>query len=169
MSRFQGNSRDPDAKIVGHLKKLWILFADHEMTNSTAAFLHAASTLGDPMICSIAALSSGLGPLHVGAIDVAYESFERVGSIDKVPDLIARVRAKKQRLYGYGHRIYKTEDPRTKYIRAMMDKLSGEMKDNPLLSIAIEIDKIASKDINFTSRNLKVNADLYGCFVYTSL
>ncbi|MCJ1352238.1 MAG: hypothetical protein MMC33_002222 [Icmadophila ericetorum] len=169
MSRFEESSRDPDRKVVEHLQKLWILFADHEMTNSTAAFLHAASALGDPMACSIAALSSGLGQLHGGAIDMAYKSFERIGSVNKVPNLIAQVRQKKQRLAGYGHRIYKTEDPRTKFIRAMMDELSCEMKNDSLLSIALEIDRIASTDEYFTSRNLKVNADLYGCFVYTSL
>ena len=169
MGFFQGNSKQPDRKIVQHLEKLWILFADHEMTNSTAAFLHAASTLADPISCSVAALASGWGPIHAGAIDMAYKTLGRVGTPDKVPELIVRVKAGKERLYGYGHRIYKTVDPRTKFIQNMMGQLSAEVKRNPLLAVALEIDRVASEDEYFTSRHLKANADLYGCFVYTAL
>ncbi|KAI8627686.1 citrate synthase [Xylariaceae sp. FL1651] len=153
------------------LERLWILYADHEMTNSTAAFLHVSSTLTDPISSSIAAMVSAYGPLHGGAIDLAYKGFEIIGSVDNVPFLIMAVKAKKQRLYGYGHRIYKTVDPRTKFIRQMIDEqVQGSKKDGlPLLDIALAIDKVASTDEYFTSRKLSANADLYGALLYTAL
>ncbi|MDI1487607.1 MAG: hypothetical protein OHK93_006877 [Ramalina farinacea] len=159
----------PHPRTVRTLDSLWILYLDHEMTNSTAALLHVASTLADPISCCIGMVASANGPLHGGAIDLAYKKFEELESPSNVPALIKDVKAKKLRLFGYGHRIYKTVDPRAKYLRAMLEEFSEESKSNPLLAIAMEIDREASTDEYFTSRNLKANADLYGCFVYTAL
>ena len=169
MGFVQEDTKKPDAKIVKLFERLWILYADHEMTNSTAAFLHAASTLTDPLSCTVSGIVSAYGPLHGGAIDLAYKGFEKIGTPENVPTLIADVKAKKQRLFGYGHRIYKTVDPRAKFIRGIIDELKDEVKSNPLLSVALEIDRVASEDPYFTSRKLKANADLYGCFAYTAL
>jgi len=106
----------------------------------------------------------------MGAIDLAYQSFRNVASKNcGVKCLIEDVKAKKARLFEYGHRIYKTVDPRVKHIRKMMDELSEQVDRNPLLSVAFEIDRTASQDSYFTSRNLKANADLYGCFVFSAL
>ncbi|KAL2877904.1 hypothetical protein SGCOL_006854 [Colletotrichum sp. CLE4] len=173
MLRMMGFHEDsqsgkPDQEIVKCFEKLWILYADHEMTNSTAAFLHAASTLTDPLACCISGLVSGYGPLHGGAIELAYKAFEDLGTPENVPMLIADVKAKKQRLFGYGHRIYKAVDPRAKFIRAMIDQYKDRVESNPLLSIAMEVDRVANTEKYFTSRNLKANADLYGCFLYTA-
>ena len=169
MGFVEESSRLPSPEVVNCLERLWILYLDHEMTNSTTAFLHVASTLADPISCCTAYIASGNGPLHAGAVDLAYKNLQRLGTPDGVPALIADVKAKKYRLFGYGHRIYKTVDPRTKFIRTMLDELSEGEKVNPLLAVALEIDKTASEDEYFTSRNLKANADLYGCFVYTAL
>ena len=166
---FTDDSGKPSEEIESCFKKLWILYADHEMTNSTAAYLHAASTLSDPFSCSISGIVSAYGPLHGGAIDLAYKGFEDLGSPENVPRLIADVKAKKQRLFGYGHRIYKTVDPRAKFIRSMINDHMAQVKANPLLSVALEIDRVANQDEYFISRNLKANADLYGCFLYTAL
>lgn len=164
------------------LEKLWILYADHEMTNSTAAFLHAASNLTDPVSCMISGVVSAYGPLHGGAIDLAYQEYARIGSPENVPALIAAVKAKKQRLFGYGHRMYKTEDPRSRLILGMIHATLGDAKipgkqqeekssssSNPLLQIALEIDRAASSDNYFVSRGLRANADLYGSLLYTAL
>ena len=159
----------PSQNVVKYIERLWVLYCDHEMTNSTAAFLHVASTLADPISCCAAYIASGNGPLHAGAIDLAYKAFARVGAPENVPAMIADVKAKKYRLFGYGHRIYKTVDPRAKLIKAMLDEFGEETKQHPLFAIAIKIDEIASQDLYFTLRNLKVNADLYGCFIYTAL
>ena len=168
MMGFSHNGR-PEEKAVRCLNRLWILYADHEMTNSTATFLHVGSTLSDPLSCTVAAIASAYGPLHAGAIDLAYKTFERTGCVDNVPQLISDVKAKKARLYGYGHRIYRTVDSRVKLIREIMDELSEELKVNPLMSVAMEVDRIASVDPYFVSRKLATNADLYGCFVYSAL
>lgn len=138
------------------------------------------STLADPFSGIIGAIVSGSGPLHIGAIDLAYKSFESVGSMANVPALIADVKAKKCRLFGYGHRVYKTVDPRVKFLRHMIDDLQSEKQktesgtgeknsSDSLLEIALEIDRIARQDKYFTSRNLNANADLYGCFVFSAL
>ena len=92
------------------------------MTNSTAAFLHVASTLADPISCYSAYVASGNGPLHAGAVDLAYKAFADLRTPENVPAIIADVKAKKHRLFGYGHRIYRTVDPRTKFIRAMLEE-----------------------------------------------
>jgi len=163
------STKTPSPKVVETLERVWILYCDHEMTNSTAAFLHVASTLADPISCCMAYVAACNGPLHGGAIDLAYKSFERLQSPNAVPELIADVKAKKYRLFGYGHRIYKTVDPIAKFIRGMLEELEEEMRGDPLLKVALEIDDVASKDEYFTKRNLKANADLFGCFVYTAL
>lgn len=166
------DSYDVDPKTVDIIQRLWVLYADHEMTNSTSAFLHVASSLADPLSSTLACVASGYGPLHGGAIETAYQAMRDLGSADNVPKLISRVKAKEVRLFGYGHRIYKTVDPRSRFIREMLSDLtSGEkaMNMDPVLQIALEIDRQASTDEYFTSRNLQANADLYGSFVYTAL
>ncbi|GKT48641.1 citrate synthase [Colletotrichum spaethianum] len=164
----EGASDKPNSEMIQCFNRLWILYADHEMTNSTAAFLHAASTLADPLSCCISGIVSGYGPLHGGAIDLAYKAFENLKAPENVPALIADVKAKKQRLFGYGHRIYKAIDPRAKIIRAMIDQHKNKFESNSLLAVAMEIDRVANMDEYFTSRSLKANADLYGCFLYTA-
>lgn len=164
------STRKPDEKAVKGLERLWVLYADHEMANSTAAFLHVASTLTDPISCIIASTCSGFGPLHGGAIDLAHKLYKRTGTPENVPQLIADVKAKKFRLSGYGHRVYRSIDPRSRLMRSMLEEqLSEEVKGNRLLAVALEIDRVASQDRYFTSRNLKANADLYGTFIYTTL
>lgn len=160
----------PASEVVETLNRLWVLYLDHEMTNSTAALLHIASTLADPLSCCIGFVASANGPLHGGAVELAYQQFKEVGTPVNVPRFIREVKAKKMRLLGYGHRIYKTLDPRVRYVWSMLQDLEREGRSNdPLLRVALEIDRVASADQYFMSRNLKANADLYGCFVYTAL
>ena len=169
MGRVEPGTYKPDQKLEKCLERLWILNADHGMTNSTSAFLSAASTLTDPLSCCVAATVAAYGPLHGAAIEIAYKDFENVGSVENVPKLIADVKAKKFRLFGYGHRIYKVVDPRGKLVRQLIDEYKEEVDGNSLLQVAMEIDRVAGDDPYFTSRNLKANADLYGCFLYTAL
>lgn len=158
-----------DPRVEKCLNKLWILYADHEMTNSTAAVLHAASTLTDPLSASIAGIISAYGPLHGGAIDLAYDAFRQIGEPENVPFFIEGVKKKKMRLFGYGHRVYKTRDPRTSLIEELMHEHQESVDANPLLRIAMAIDKVANEDPYFVERGLKANADLMGCFLYTAM
>ncbi|CAG8955050.1 hypothetical protein HYFRA_00007064 [Hymenoscyphus fraxineus] len=159
----------PDPETIKSLNRLWILYADHEMTNSTAAFLHVTSSLADPISGLIAAVASGSGPLHGGAIDLAYMTFEKLGNKANVSKLIDDVKAKKLRLFGVGHRMYNTADPRACLLKDLMEETGNHKDSSPLLSVAMEIERIVSNDPYFTLRNLRVNADLYGCFVYSAL
>ena len=147
-----------------------MLYADHGMANATAAFLHTASTRADPMSCLIAALSAGYGPLHGGAIDMVYHMLSSVGSVDDVPALIEEVKSGRKsgkKLYGFGHRIYETEDPRAGLVKKLLSEFDTSKLE--ILKVAEEIERVASVDEWFKSRRIRMNVDLYGCFVYTAL
>ncbi|PYH78592.1 citrate synthase [Aspergillus uvarum CBS 121591] len=158
-----------DPRVEKCLDKLWILYADHEMTNSTAALLHAGSSLADPISGIIAGIGSGMGPLHGGAIDLAYEMLEMIGSAENVPEFIEGVKTSKTRLFGYGHRVYKTRDPRLSLIEELMNEHKDAIDANPILRIAMAVDRQANEDQYFVERNVKANADLKGCFLYTAM
>ncbi|OGM42234.1 citrate synthase [Aspergillus bombycis] len=159
----------PNPRYVNAIERLWVLIADHEMTCSTAALLQTASALPDVISCMVSAISALYGPLHGGAIEVAYKNIESIGSLANVPAKIARVKAGKERLYGYGHRVYRVTDPRFVFIREILNELSEEVEKDPLLKVAFEVDRVASEDEYFTSRNLRPNADLFAAFVYKAL
>ena len=112
------------------------------MSNATAALLHAASTHADPISCLIGAVAAVYGPIHGGAIDVAYQQLKEVGHPKNVPQLIEEVKAKKKALYGYGHRIYKTQDPRAELLHKILLEIQ-EDTTNPIQQVALEIDRIA--------------------------
>ncbi|KAI1112529.1 citrate synthase [Nemania sp. NC0429] len=156
-------------KIEECLNKLWILYADHEITNSTAGVLHAGSSLSDPVSATMCGIICGYGPLHGGAIDLAYEALATIGTPERVPYFIEAVKKGKGRLFGYGHRIYKTRDPRLNLIEELMGKYKEEIEANPLIQVSLAIDKYANQDPYFVERNLKANADLLGCFLYTAM
>ncbi|XXH05519.1 hypothetical protein Hte_011949 [Hypoxylon texense] len=158
-----------DPQVEQCLAKLWILYADHEMTNSTAAVLHAGSTLIDPVAAISAGIICGYGPLHGGAIDLAYEGFRQIGTPERVPPFIERIKAKGGRLFGYGHRVYKTRDPRVSLIEELLVAHRDAVDANPLLRVAMAVDKYANQDAYFIERGLKANADLMGCFLYTAM
>ena len=159
----------PDRRIKACFERLWILYADHEMSCSTASILHAASTLTDPVSCIIAGVISAYGPLHGGAVELAYDAFAHIGSPENVPAYVAAVKAKKSRLFGYGHRVYKVKDPRVNLIGELITEHQAEILSNPLISVAIAIDQVANTDPYFVDRKLKVNADLYGSFLITAM
>lgn len=163
------SSGQADRRTVNAINKLWILFADHEMTNSTSAFLNAASSFSDPISSLVASVASANGPLHAGAIDVAYKRFKQMRNKDGVQKHMADVRDKKCRLMGVGHRVYRTVDPRIQYLRTIMAEFETRVQENPLLEVALEIDRTVATDPYFTSRNLSINVDLYGSFVYAAL
>jgi citrate synthase len=159
----------PEKRDVYTLNKLWILFADHEMTNSTSAFLNATSALSDPISALVATVASGNGPLHGGAIDMAYKRFRQMHNKEGVLKHIADVRDKKCRLMGVGHRVYRTVDPRIQYLKLIISDLESRMMQNPLFEVALEVERNVVTDPYFTRRNLSINVDMYGSFVYAAL
>lgn len=159
----------PKPTVVKELDKLLILYADHEMTASTAALLHTGSVGADALTSCISCVATGWGPLHAGAIDLVFKKLEEIGSVTKVEPFIEKVRRKEQRLMGVGHRLYKIQDPRGKLLRERLLDLSLTAKPNPLLAVALEIERVVNVDDYFTSRKLCINADLYGSLVFTAL
>lgn len=157
----------PHPKNMFCLEHLMALSPDQGLTNSTFSLLVTASSLADPISCIISALAAGYGPLHFGASEAAYKVMAKVGSPDNVPQLIESVKAGKSRLFGFGSPAYKTVDPRIRLIQGLLDELKGDY--NPLLAVAAEIERIASADEYFTSRNLHANGDLYGVFLFIAL
>lgn len=159
----------PTSAMVDELDKLLILYADHEMTASTAALLHTGSVGADALTSCISCVATGWGPLHAGAIDLVFKKLEEIGSVARVEAFIEKVRKKEQRLMGVGHRLYKTQDPRGKLLRERLLELNLTAETNPLLAVALEIERVVNVDEYFTSRKLCINADLYGSLVFAAL
>ncbi|KAH8799343.1 citrate synthase-like protein [Xylogone sp. PMI_703] len=154
----------PDPRILSCFRRFAVLNTDHGMTQSTFVLLATASSLPDPISCLISALAAAYGPLHFGATESAYKVIEKVGKPENVPALIDEVKRGERRLFGYGHRTYKTIDPRLAPIKELLVELDAG--SNPLLRVAQEIDRIAAKDEYFTKRGLNANADFYGVFFF---
>lgn len=114
------------------------------------------------------ALSSA-GPLHGGAVELCYEVLEMIGSPENVPPYIEGVKAKKFRLYGYGHRLYKTKDTRAILVNELVKEHEDLILSDPLLATALAIDQIADTDPYFVQRQLKINPDFFASFIYTAL
>ena len=159
----------PEAKQVSSLEKLLLLHAEHGMCNATAAFLHCASTHADPISCLIAALVAIYGPLHGGSNIMTYKQLQSIGSVENVPALIDRVITQKQRLFGFGHRIYNTVDPRATILRDWIQESRQDARIARLLDVASELDKVSTTNSFFTKRKLQPNTDLYTVLAYQAI
>ncbi|KAL8898831.1 MAG: hypothetical protein Q9207_006509 [Kuettlingeria erythrocarpa] len=152
----------PDPKYVRWIEKILLIYADHEMSCATFVFVTAASARSDPLSCYLAAVSALYGIIHGGAVDAAHTMLQRVGDVDGIPRLLAAVKDRKELLYGYGHRIYKARDPRAAELLAILKEVRAETdSDDPLFSVAEEIDRLASEDPFFQERGVRINADFY--------
>ncbi|MHB8487906.1 MAG: citrate synthase [Candidatus Dormibacteria bacterium] len=151
------------------LDVLFILHADHEQNCSTSAMRTVGSSHPDPYSATAAAVAALYGPLHGGANEAVVRMIERIGSMDRIPDFVAGVKAGKERLMGFGHRIYKNYDPRATVIKRMADQVLGVTGSSPLLDVASELEKIALEDEYFVSRKLYPNVDFYSGFIYRAL
>lgn len=159
----------PDPLKLSCFRRFAVLNADHGMALSSFSCLVTASSLADPVSCVVAALVSAYGPLHFGAPEAAYKTIQKVGTVDQVPAFLEEVKTGKRRLFGYGHRTYKTVDPRVKPIKDMLDELDKGLDPDPLLQVAREIDRLSATDEYFLKRKLYANADFYGTFFFVAL
>ncbi len=148
---------------------LFILHADHEQNCSTNTMRGVGSSQVDPY-CSLAASAAALyGPLHGGANEAVLRMLMEIGSKDKVNDFIKKVKGGEGRLMGFGHRIYKNYDPRAKIIKETADSVFEVTGRNPLLDIALELERIALEDDYFITRKLYPNVDFYSGLIYQSM
>jgi citrate synthase len=158
-----------DERLVRALEVLFILHADHEQNASANAVRAVGSTQVDPYSSIAAGISALYGPLHGGANEAVLRMLRRIGSVDKVPDFIDGVKNGKERLMGFGHRVYKNYDPRAKIIKKAADDVFEVTGVNPLLQIALELEKIALEDEYFIKRKLYPNVDFYSGLIYEAL
>jgi citrate synthase len=159
----------PNPAIERALDVLFILHADHEQNCSTNAVRAVGSSQADPY-CSLAAGVAALyGPLHGGANEAVIRMLQGIGSVQQVPEFIRRVKGGEGRLMGFGHRVYKNYDPRAKIIKRLAEGVFAVTKPNPLLAIAIELERIALQDDYFVQRKLYPNVDFYSGLIYQAL
>jgi citrate synthase len=147
------------------LDKIFILHADHEQNASTSTVRIAGSSGANPFACIAAGIACLWGPAHGGANEAALQMLAEIGSVDKIPEFIAKVKDKNSnvRLMGFGHRVYKNYDPRAKIMQQMCHKVLKETghQNDPLLQVAMELEKIALSDEYFIQRKLYPNVDFY--------
>ena len=147
------------------LDKIFILHADHEQNASTSTVRIAGSSGANPFACIAAGIACLWGPAHGGANEAALQMLADIGSVDNIPDFIAKVKDKNSsvRLMGFGHRVYKNYDPRAKIMQKMCHAVLKETGhgNDPLLPIAMELEKIALNDPYFIERKLYPNVDFY--------
>ena len=148
---------------------LFILHADHEQNCSTNVMRAVGSSLADPFVCVAAAAAALSGPLHGGANEEVLKMLDEIGSKDKVPAYIERVKTGGVRLMGFGHRVYKNYDPRAKIIKWAADQVFEVTGKNPKLEIALELERIALQDEYFAKRRLYPNVDFYSGVIYQAL
>ena len=159
----------PDPILERALDILFILHADHEQNCSANAMRSVGSSQVDPYSAVAAAAAALYGPLHGGANEAVLRMLMEIGSKDKVSEFIKKVKGGEGRLMGFGHRVYKNYDPRAKIIKEIADQVFEVMGRNPLLDIALELERIALQDDYFVKRKLYPNVDFYSGLIYQSM
>jgi citrate synthase len=151
------------------LDVLFILHADHEQNCSTSAMRAIGSSHADPYSALAGAAAALYGPLHGGANEAVLKMLKEIGSVANVPAFIKRVKGGDGRLMGFGHRVYKSYDPRAKIIKQTADMVFEVTGKNPLLDIALELERIALQDEYFIARKLYPNVDFYSGLIYQAM
>ncbi len=148
---------------------LFILHADHEQNCSASAMRGIGSSQADPFVSMAGAAAALYGPLHGGANEQVLSMLAEIGSADKVGDFVKRVKNREALLMGFGHRVYKNYDPRAKIIKETAEKVFEVTGRNPLLEIAIALEKVALEDEFFVERKLYPNVDFYSGIIYQAM
>src|SRR5438477_1897315 len=159
----------PDPVLERALDVLFILHADHEQNCSTTTMRTIGSALADPYVAVAGAAAALAGPRHGSANEEVVHMLHEIGSADRVPGLIKQVKAGERRLMGFGHRVYKNYDPRAKIIKQIAHEVFEVTGKNPLIDIALELERIALQDDYFVSRKLYPNVDFYSGIIYEAM
>ncbi|HEY5198008.1 MAG TPA: citrate synthase [Solirubrobacteraceae bacterium] len=160
---------EPDPRLERAMDVLFILHADHEQNCSTSAVRGVGSAQVDPYSAMAAGIGALYGPLHGGANEEVLRMLRRIERRENIPDFVAGVKAGKERLMGFGHRVYKNFDPRATIIKRACEDVFAVTGRNPLLDIAIELEEIALQDEYFIQRKLYPNVDFYSGLIYEAL
>ena len=159
----------PNPVLEKALDVLFILHADHEQNCSANAMRNVGSSHADPYCSASAAAAALYGPLHGGANEEVLRMLAQIGSVKNVPGHIERVKKGELLLMGFGHRIYKNYDPRARIIKRIADQVFTVTGRNPLLDIALELERIALQDDYFVKRKLYPNVDFYSGIIYQAM
>src|SRR5579884_4344664 len=162
----------PPAAAVRALEALLIIQADHEQNASTSAMRLVGSTRANPYAATAAAIAALWGPLHGGANEAVLETLAEIGTVARIPEMLRRAKDRNDpfRLSGFGHRVYKSYDPRAKVLRPLCRELLDALgKEDPLLELAMELERIALEDDYFVDRKLYPNVDFYSGIIYRGL
>ena len=160
---------EPNEALRNALDVLFILHADHEQNCGTNAMRSVGSSKVDPYSAAAAAAAALYGPLHGGANEEVLRMLNQIGHINNIPDFIKRVKNREVRLMGFGHRVYKNYDPRASIIKKVADEVFAVTGRNPLLDIALELERIALQDEYFIERKLYPNVDFYSGIIYQAI
>ncbi len=163
----------PNPVLVRAMDRILILHADHEQNASTSTVRLAGSTGANPFACIAAGIASLWGPAHGGANEAVLKMLAEIGHVDRIPEFISKVKDKNSsvRLMGFGHRVYKNYDPRAKIMQATCHEVLRELGivDDPLLDLAVELEKIALHDPYFVERKLYPNVDFYSGIILKAM
>lgn len=159
----------PHPTLARALDIMFLLHAEHEMNCSTAAVRHLSSSGVDVYTAMAGAVGALYGPLHGGANEAVLRMLERIGRVENIPAFIAGVKNKREKLFGFGHRVYKNFDPRAKIIRQVAEEVFAITGRDPLIEVAIALQDQALSDEYFIDRKLYPNVDFYSGLVYRAL
>ena len=166
-------NKDVDETLAKAMDKILILHADHEQNASTSTVRLAGSSGANPFACIASGIACLWGPAHGGANEACIKMLEEIGNVKKIPEFVKRAKDKDDpfRLMGFGHRVYKNFDPRAKVMQKICHEVLDHLgiKDDPLLAIAVELEKIALEDEYFIEKKLYPNIDFYSGIVMKSL
>lgn len=169
LDKLNQTNYKPHPKLVRAMDVLFILHADHELNCSTASMRHLASSGVDVYTCVASATGALYGPRHGGANEAVLRMLEKIGSVDNIPSFIEGVKAKKVKLMGFGHRVYKSYDPRATIVRKLADDVFSVLGREPLIEVAMALEKHALNDKYFKDRNLYPNVDFYSGLIYKAM
>jgi citrate synthase len=167
--RMAETNYTPNPVLERALDVLFVLHADHEQNCSTNAMRSVGSSQVDPYSATAAAVAALYGPLHGGANEAVVRMLEQIGAAKNVPEAVKKFKAGEGRLMGFGHRVYKNYDPRAKILKKMAYDVFEVTGANPLIEIALELERIALQDEYFVSRKLYPNVDFYSGIIYQAM
>ncbi|KAM1512902.1 hypothetical protein ACFX1Z_024401 [Malus domestica] len=162
-------SYKPNPRLARVLDVLFILHAEHEMNCSTAAARHLASSGVDVYTALAGATGALYGPLHGGANEAVLKMLNEIGTVENIPDFIEGVKNRKRKMSGFGHRVYKNYDPRAKVIRKLAEEVFSIVGRDPLIEVAVALEKAALSDEYFVKRKLYPNVDFYSGLIYRAM
>ena len=164
---------DVNPVLAKAMDRILILHADHEQNASTSTVRLAGSSGANPFACIAAGIASLWGPAHGGANEAVLNMLKEIGSADRIGEFVKKAKDKSDpfRLMGFGHRVYKNYDPRARIMSKTCEEVLGELgiKDNPLLDIAVELERIALEDEYFVEKKLYPNVDFYSGIIFEAM